>query len=202
MSALGAFGVALAVVLVINLLPAFGPPTWIVLVYFRVRHDVAFIPLVTGGALAAASGRYLLARAARRLGRRLPPERLEDLQALGERITGGTGVRRGAMALFLLSPLPSTQLFEAAGLTPGVRLEPLTLAFFCGRLVTYAIYVSGASLAAGTLRALLDDGLTSPAAIGGQVASLLLLVVLVITPWRRVLGTREDRAQSRRPPRL
>src|SRR5690348_6256791 len=51
-----------AVVFGVNLLPAFGPPTWAVLLLYRFNSDLAAAPLVLVGALAAASGRYVLAR--------------------------------------------------------------------------------------------------------------------------------------------
>ena len=38
------------VVLGINLLPAFGPPTWVALVFFRLHEHVALVPLVVVGA--------------------------------------------------------------------------------------------------------------------------------------------------------
>jgi len=44
----------------INLLPAFGPPTWAVLVFFRLNSDLPAVPLVLLGAVAAASGRFVL----------------------------------------------------------------------------------------------------------------------------------------------
>ncbi len=42
------------------------------------------------------------------------------------------------MALFALAPIASAQLFEAAGLTQ-ISLAGFKLAFFSGRLVSYAI---------------------------------------------------------------
>ena len=44
-----------ALVFVINLLPAFGPPTWSVLVYARLRWHLDPVALVLVGAGAAAS---------------------------------------------------------------------------------------------------------------------------------------------------
>lgn len=43
-----------ALVFGVNLLPAFGPPTWAVLVFLRLNLDVPAVPLVIVGALAAA----------------------------------------------------------------------------------------------------------------------------------------------------
>ena len=72
---------ALACIFGINLLPAFGPPTWAVLVFFRLSSGLALVPLVLGGAVAAACGRLLLAHGARALRGRFSPERLESLAA-------------------------------------------------------------------------------------------------------------------------
>jgi hypothetical protein len=57
--------IVVGIVFGINLLPAFGPPTWAVLVYFRFRHgDIPVPVLIICGALAAAAGRVLLSRSA------------------------------------------------------------------------------------------------------------------------------------------
>jgi lysophospholipase L1-like esterase len=61
----------------VNLLPAFGPPTWAVLVFFRLQSTLDVVPLVLVGALAAASGRLVLAFASRRFRDRLSAGRLE-----------------------------------------------------------------------------------------------------------------------------
>jgi hypothetical protein len=51
---------ALGAIFGVNLLPAFGPPTWAVLVFFRLNSELPAVPLVLLGALAAASGRLVL----------------------------------------------------------------------------------------------------------------------------------------------
>lgn len=184
-----------AVVFGLNLLPAFAPPTWAVLVFFRLKYDIPAGALVVVGAASAASGRFVLASAFRRLGSHLPERRRTDLEAVGTVLTEGRRGRWGVLALFLLSPLPSTQLFEAAGLAPQVRLVPVTLAFFVGRLVTYSLYVGGATLAKDTLTQILRQGITSPWAIVLQAVLLALLVGFVVTPWARILGYDPERRE-------
>jgi hypothetical protein len=53
--------VVAAVVFGLNLLPALGPPTWAFLVFYRLTVHLAVVPLVLIGAVAAGSGRLLLA---------------------------------------------------------------------------------------------------------------------------------------------
>jgi membrane protein YqaA with SNARE-associated domain len=174
--------VAFAVVFAVNLLPAFGPPTWSVLVFFRLNSDLAAVPLVLGGALAAASGRYVLATGARHSRSRLSAERREHLAAAEELLVGSRRKAAAGLGLFALSPVPSAQLFIAAGLLT-VRLLPLTAAFFCGRLVSYSIYVGAASLAKESFGDTLTEAFTSPLGIALQLLMLGMLVVLLRVDW-------------------
>ena len=173
----------------VNLLPAFGPPTWAVLVFFRLNSDLAAVPLVLLGALAAAAGRLALATASRRFRGRFSPKRLESLEAAEEVLAGSRGKALAGLGLFALSPVPSAQLFVAAGLL-RVPLVPLTVAFFAGRLVSYSLYVGAASAARESLGSVMTDAFASPFGVAMQLVMLLLLVLLVRVDWARVLASR------------
>ncbi len=178
MSVAAQCGIAFAVVFGVNLLPAFGPPTWAVLVFFSLNSDLPAVPLVAGGALAAASGRFLLASGARRLRSRFSVARLERLDRAQAAVTANRGRAAAGLGLFAISPLPSGQLFVAAGLMT-VPLAPLTAAFFAGRLVSYSIYVSVASIAERNLGSVALASLTSPVGIALQLAMLVGLAALL-----------------------
>ena len=179
-----------AIVFGINLLPAFGPPTWAVLVFTRLHWHLNPVALVMLGAGAAMAGRYLLARMARHFKGRLPAglrDNLEDARTLIER------KRIGAVAMFgifVISPLPSAQLFLAAGLL-DLPLGLLTWAFFLGRLVSYSIYVSLATLADKQFGSVIDKVFGSPWSIALQVVLLVVVCLLPFVHWRRFL-TRAD----------
>jgi uncharacterized membrane protein YdjX (TVP38/TMEM64 family) len=179
--------VAFAVIFGVNLLPAFGPPTWAALVFFKLNSDLAAVPLVLGGAVSAASGRLVLANVSRRLRGRFSRRRLESLAAAEEALAGDRRKELGGLLLFALSPVPSAQLFVAAGLLE-VRLVPLTLAFFAGRLVSYSIYVSGASLAKHSIEHTLTAAFSSWWGITLQVVMLAGVAALVRVDWTRVLA--------------
>lgn len=68
---------------------------------------------------------------------------MANLKAARTLLVGDRRRAAAGLGLFALSPLPSAQLFVAAGLL-RVRLVPLTLAFFSGRLISYSLYVGGA----------------------------------------------------------
>jgi hypothetical protein len=178
MPTLAQFALALAVIFAVNLLPAFGPPTWSVLVFFSLDFDLPAVPLVLGGALAAASGRLLLASAARHLRPRLSAARRASLDRAQATLSGNRPRAIAGLGLFALSPVPSGQLFVGAGLMT-VPLLPLTAAFFAGRLVSYSIYVSVATIAAANLGSVALDALTSPLGMALQVAMLIGLALLL-----------------------
>lgn len=187
MSGFAQLALAVGVILAINLLPAFGPPTWSVLVFFSLNFDLPAVPLVLLGALAAASGRLLLANGARRLRPRFSRERLDHIDAVETAVSANRRRTAAGLGLFALSPVPSGQLFAAAGLMT-VPLAPLTAAFFAGRLVSYSIYVSAATVAEQSLGDIVGEALTSPLGLALQLA--MLVVLAIVAGGIRPRGTR------------
>lgn len=183
-----------AVVFGVNVMPAFGPPTWAVLVFFRLRFDVPAVPLVLLGALSSAAGRLVLASASRGVGGHVSEHRRRSIDALREELQTSRRSAWAGLGLFLLSPLPSAQLFVAAGLL-RVALLPLTAAFLAGRLLTYSLYVGAASAAKASLGSAFASAFTSPWAIALQVVMLGGLVALMRVDWAALI----ERRRSRRP---
>ena len=178
-----------AIVFGVNLLPAFGPPTWSIIALYTLGGDLALPILVPVGALAAVSGRLLLGLATRYLGARLLSARTQDnLAAAREALEQRRGSTLLGLGLFALSPLPSAQLFMAAGLA-RMCLLPFTAAFFAGRFVSYTIYgVTAHTIRATSLGEVIRSGLTSPWGIALQVAMLAGIVALTRIDWRKRLG--------------
>ena len=167
------------VVLGVNLLPAFGPPTWSIIALFAFSGEIELLPLVALGT------RFLSAR----LRANLDAAR----QALERRRRSGIL----ALGLFALSPVPSAQLFEAAGLA-RLPLLPFTVAFFAGRIVSYSIYgLTARELGSTDMGEVLREELTSPLGIALQVAMLVALVLLARIDWRKRLGLGPEDAEGK-----
>lgn len=181
-----------AIVFGVNLMPAFGPPTWSIIALYTLNTDLRVPLLVIIGAVAAASGRFLLGHATRLLGARLLPERThQNLAAARKALQRRQRHTFLVLGLFALSPVPSAQLFEAAGLT-GVRLLPFTSAFFGGRIVSYSIYAYTAKeVRASNVGEMFRQSLTSPLGLTLQVVMIVLIVVLAQVDWRKRLGVKE-----------
>jgi hypothetical protein len=103
------------VIVLANLIPAFAPPTWAILVYFSFGYHLHSIPLILIGVLSATMGRAVLALLFRALAPYLPRGYVTNLENLGSRITTDSRSAMGLFFLFFLSPISSAQLFEAAG---------------------------------------------------------------------------------------
>jgi hypothetical protein len=111
----------------VNLLPAFGPPTWAVLVFFRLQSHLAAIPLVLVGAAAAAGGRLALAYRSRRFRNRLSPKRIANLEGAHDAIAGGPKRAAAGLALYALSPLARARPKRLlSGRGPSRQLDDLT----------------------------------------------------------------------------
>ena len=172
----------------VNLLPAFGPPTWSVMVLYGLNSELPLVPLVLTAALAAALGRFLLAHAFRLLSGRIKGKMRRNLDAAAKALQRN---RRNAvlgLGLFALSPLPSAQLFEAAGLA-RVPLLGFTAAFFVGRTISYAIYAASAKgISDSSLGDSFRNALTSPLGLGLQILMIALLVAFTQIDWAKRLG--------------
>ena len=181
------------IVLGVNLLPAFGPPTWSILVVFRLNTEMPTWAIVIIGATAAAIGRYLLANAFWLLRKRLSEKSRKNLEAARELLEKRRRNTIIALGLFAMSPVPSAQLFEAAGLA-GVRLLGFTAAFFAGRIVSYSIYAYGAGAIRDTsMGQALKGGFSNPWIIGLQVVLIIGLILMTRIDWARLLTNKSDK---------
>ena len=177
------------IVFAINLLPAFGPPTWSVIVFYGLTSSLPLPGLVITAALASSSGRYILAHGFRLFAGRLSEQTRANLAAARAAFERQRHSGLLALVFFAVSPLPSAQQFGAVGLA-GVKIAPFTLAFFAGRLVSYAFYAGTAGLVAEhtSLGDTFRDSLTSPVGIAIQIAMLAALVALAKVDWARIFG--------------
>ena len=176
-----------ALVFGINLLPAFAPPTWVVLVFYKLNTNMNSVAIIAAGILASSSGRYLLALGTRAIRGRLKKEYVANLEHLQKRLRD---TRKGLIFYFLffaVAPIPSAQLFEAAALM-GTPLAPITLAFMIGRTISYSLYVLGAStVKAHALSGALLDSIKSPWGISIQIGCIAALYLLVKVDWSKRL---------------
>lgn len=142
------------------------------------------VALVLLGVLSATLGRAILANVFRAIRGWLPKGYVANMELVGKKIEKNPKQAMGLLALFFLSPISSAQLFEAAGIIKRIALSPLLVAFAGGRLISYSIYVSGASVLKETsLGQIVTKEFTSPLAITIQVLLIIGLIALGNVKW-------------------
>jgi uncharacterized membrane protein YdjX (TVP38/TMEM64 family) len=188
-----AYLILFLVVFGVNLLPAFGPPTWSVIVWFALGSDLPLPGLVLVAATASSSGRFLLAHGFRLLSYKVSEKTRRNLAAARAAFERQKYHGLLALVFFAASPLPSAQQFAAVGLA-GVRILPFMLAFFLGRLVSYSFYAGSAKLLDDytSLGDIFRASIASPWGIAVNVILLAGLVALAKAPWERIFGPTEE----------
>jgi uncharacterized membrane protein YdjX (TVP38/TMEM64 family) len=178
-----------AVVFGVNLMPAFGPPTWSIIVFFQLNNDLPVAAVVAVAASASVLGRVCLAYGARLFADRLPQRFQANLDAAKEAIQRRKHNVWIGLGLFALSPLPSGQLFMAVGLA-RIPLLGFTAAFFAGRIVSYTLYAYGAqTIRKSDMGEIFAESFTSVWGIALQIVMLAGLVALTRIDWAKRLGT-------------
>ena len=135
------------VVFVLNVVPAFAPPTWTTMSFIGLAMpDNNFILLSVVAAIAATCGRIVLAKLSRTLVRRklLSEEARHNVDSIRLGIERRPALTFSAFLGYALSPLPSNYLFIAYGLT-SLPLAFLALPFFIGRIASYMFWIRTAS---------------------------------------------------------
>jgi hypothetical protein len=127
-------------------LPAFTPPTWMVLSYIKVFYHPTWFLLALTGAIAATLGRMLLAKLSTIFLRNkiLKESTVKNIDFIKEKISQHQTISFAVFLFYAFSPFPSNQIFIAYGLT-GFKLKLIAIPFFIGRLISYSFWIITAS---------------------------------------------------------
>lgn len=190
-----------ATVLLLNVMPAFAPPTWMVMSWIGFsRPDADPVALAGVAACAATLGRLVLARLSCVLVRNrwMRETDRQNIDVVRVGLENRKGMTVGLMLAYAFSPFPSNYIFIAYGLT-GMRLWLIGLPFFVGRWMSYLTWTHIAQIGA---RYLDQETEINGAYMGGYfVLSQLVFLALVYgfakLDWREFLQTK--RLRWRRP---
>jgi len=167
------------VIFVLNLLPAFAPPTWTAMSFIGLTiPSINFVSLAVVAASAGTFGRITLAKLSRAIVRqRLLSEQTRcNVDAVRRGIESRPAMTFGTFLAYSFSPLPSNYLFIAYGLT-SLPIAFLALPFFVGRLVSYAFWIKTAAAIGDRLE--LDWFESAPYFVAYFIVSQLLLIPII-----------------------
>lgn len=192
---MGTLAILFVVVLLINLIPAFAPPTWMAMSWigFNVREGNAVLFAVVA-ASAATTGRVVLATFARSLARsRLMRESdRQNIDAFGTWLNGHKRLTVSAFFLYALGPFPSNYLFIAYGLA-GLPIRFIAAAFFIGRTASYALWAYIGKFAAAQIdpESEFAGRYLSGYFLITQLALLSLVYILMRLDWNLLIEKRK-----------
>lgn len=180
----------LIIIFIINVIPAFMPPTWILLSIIGYNFNLnnySLVILSIFAAIAATSGRAVLAIFSDKIIRNkiLSKATRNNIDVLKNNIENKKTITSGFFLFYAFSPLPSGQLFLAYGLT-DLKLKMAIIPFFVGRLSSYIFWALTASkLSKITNLTLLQTSFFfSTYFILAQVAALYLVYLFTKIDWK------------------
>jgi hypothetical protein len=198
---LGALSLFL-VVFALNVIPAFAPPTWMVLSYVGFRYPMNHVALSAVIAAAAATcGRVLLAKMSRDIVRKkfLSEDTRMNIDAIRERLEARPKFTFSLFLFYAFSPLPSNYLFLAYGLT-GMKLPPVAAPFLLGRSISYSFWGLAGAAVSRAVKLEFTEALSYMGAyfIVTQVLLLSILYAFTRVDWRALFEERQFRWTRKR----
>lgn len=190
------FSIVFLVIFGLNVVPAFAPATWTVISYISIRYGANILTLAIVGAVAATSGRVVLAKLSHALVRQkfLSERTKHNIDVIRTKIESRKAITAGVFLFFAFSPFPSNNLFIAYGLTT-MPLRLIALPFFLGRVSSYTFWALAAE---GAVRGLGLEPDSSRSLFSyyffiAQTLTLLMIVVFTKIDWRLLFAERKLR---------
>lgn len=191
------------VVYLLNLAPAFAPPTWMVFSYIGFHYDTPHVlPLALIGAAAATLGRITLANLSRVVIRKkfMSQGSRDNVDAIRERLSGRRRLTFGVFLFYAFTPFPSNYLFIAYGLT-AMDLRLIAIPFFIGRVFSYTFWGFTFSAVARRIAGHFNGALSyfSVYFVVSQFALLVLVYLFTKIDWRALFDDHRLKWADRRP---
>lgn len=177
---------AFALIFVINVVPAFMPASWMVMAFFYIQFDLPLLLLTLGGALCSGLGRMVLARGSRWLKRGYMHDRRADLDELGRFLDERRHAVGSTVFLYSLSPLPTNNLFIAAGMTE-VNLVWVLAGFWSARALADTFWVWTTDQVFDSLTQVFGNVYGSWFGIAFQLLGITSIALLYFLPWAKWL---------------
>jgi membrane protein YqaA with SNARE-associated domain len=184
-------------VFLLNVIPAFAPPTWMVFSFLGFRFPEHMgVTFALAGALAATLGRCTLAKGSNLIVRQhfLSEKAKQNVDVIREQLSRRKKLTFSILLFYAFTPLPSNYLFIAYGLT-AMELKLITISFFIGRWVSYSFWTFTASSIARRIKLEDTEALSyfSVYFITTQVLLLFLVYLFTKVDWGHLIRNRKFR---------
>jgi len=177
---------------VVDLVPFIGPPAWTVMVFLQMRYDLNVWYVLVAGVLGSTLGRYMLSLYIPWLSAKLiKVQKNEDIQFVGQKLSGKSWQVALFVLIYTLVPLPSTPLFTASGIA---KINPWRIipAFFVGKFTSDMFMVLTGDYVANNAKYLAEGFLTWKT-ITGTILGIAIIGIFLFIDWRRLLQDKKFR---------
>ena len=185
------------IIFLINLIPAFMPPTWMTLSFFYITNPQNIFLLVLIGVSASTAGRFALAKGAGKFFQKFGTKKKKDqMKILQKKLRGKPLPVFIFTLIFSLSPLPSNALFIAVGATK-TKLKPVVAGFFIGRTMSYLFLIFTTQKVFSSLGATVAGSATLWT-IMIEAIGVVAIVVFFLFDWEKLLGRNPKKRRSKK----
>src|SRR3989338_866290 len=174
-------------VIIINVVPFFMPPTWLVLGFFNTNFAFDAMLLAVVGAIASTIGRFILSYLGTYSRRFAGSERKKDMDVIGKIARKHSLKSFFVTLLFSLSPFPSNVYFITVGLARA-RIIPIFLGFFAGRLVSYYVLILTTRVIFDSINDIFSSKLLQ--VIVMDIAGIVFMLILIMVDWSLLIQKR------------
>lgn len=185
-----------AAIVAVNLLPAFAPPTWTLIVFFLNYYHLNIFLVILIAVFSAALGRFFLYTYIQKFSHIVFNDwEKENLEYLGKRL--GSNLKTNFVFIFIYSitPLSTTALFVASAMAKINRLI-LMAGFICGRLISYSFLAFTSQIIVKEVDEL-TKGIFSWQSIVATLLGLGALLFFSFLDWREVLENKKFKLNFR-----
>ena len=170
----------------VDLIPIMAPPAWTVMAFAITKYHLNPWIALAIGVPDSALGRYLFSLYIPRFSDRvLASKKKEELRYVGKKLRGHLWETWFFVLGYTLSPLSTTALFTAGGMSK-VPVWHLLPPFLVGKFISDAMMVKAGQYAAGNLKAMVH-GVFSGKSIIIAATTLVLTGAFLFVDWHALL---------------
>jgi hypothetical protein len=170
----------------VDLIPIMAPPAWTIMAFCIVKYRLNPWMALAVGVPASAMGRYLFSLYIPRFSDKVLAQRKKkELSYVGKKLRGKLWQTWTFVLGYTLSPLSTTALFTAAGMTK-VPVWHLLPPFFVGKFASDAMMVKAGRYAAGSLGSMVHGALSAKN-IAISAITLVVTAAFMFVDWHALL---------------
>jgi len=172
---------------IINVIPAFMPPTWIFLVFFSLKYNLPVVLTIIIGIVFATLGRTALYYLSHRYFLKFLPVKYRlNINYLGQFLNVRRDLSIPLFVIFSFLPLPSNQLFIAAGIAE-YNLKILISCFVVGRLISYSFFIGSSHLIEDNFGQIFSSNFSNIGMFVTQIIGFITFYILMKIGWKSII---------------